>query len=66
MSKQFTYWQDADGMYLGYLNDYPDYPTQGSSMDELKMMLKDILGAIRDGDLADTAASRRSDTLVFA
>jgi len=38
-------------MYLGYFNDYPEYPTQGSSLEELKVMLNDIYGAIRDGDL---------------
>jgi len=66
MSRQFTYWQDADGTYLGYFNDYPEYPTQGSSLDELKFMLTDILGAIRDGDLVDTPANRHTDTLVCA
>lgn len=65
MAMTFTYWQDGD-MYLGYLNAYPEYPTQGQTLDELKAMLNDIYGAIRDGDLADTAANRHSDTLVCA
>jgi len=65
MAKAFTYWRDGD-MYLGYFNDYPEYPTQGSSLEELKVMLNDIYGAIRDGDLVDTAIGRHSDTLVCA
>lgn len=62
MAMAFTYWQDGD-MYLGYLNAYPEYPTQGQTLDELKSMLNDIYGAIRDGDLADIAATRHSDIL---
>ena len=50
MAMTYTYWQDGD-MYLGYLNAYPEYPTQGQTLDELKLMLNDIYGAIRDGDL---------------
>jgi predicted RNase H-like HicB family nuclease len=31
---KFTYWQDGD-YFLGFLNDYPDYRTQGMSKEEL-------------------------------
>ena len=27
-NKNYTYWQD-ENMWLGYLDDYPDYMTQG-------------------------------------
>jgi predicted RNase H-like HicB family nuclease len=37
----YTYWQDGD-MWLGYLDDYPDYMTQGETIDELKDNLIDI------------------------
>lgn len=30
---QFVHWQDGDA-FLGYLLDYPDYWTQGDSLDE--------------------------------
>ena len=39
--KKFTYWQDED-MWIGYLSEFPDYMTQGESLDELKENLKDI------------------------
>ncbi len=39
MAINITYWQEADGMWLGYMNDYPDYWTQGHTLDELKSML---------------------------
>lgn len=55
MSAPYTYWQDPkDGMWLGYWNEYPDYQTQGHTLEELQYMLRDIREAIRDGDLVDT------------
>ena len=40
----FTYWQDGD-MWLGYLGQYPDYVTQGSSLGDLK---EHLLGLYKD------------------
>jgi hypothetical protein len=37
----FTYWQDEE-MWLGYLDEYPDYMTQGTSLNELKEHLLDL------------------------
>ncbi len=31
---KFTYWRDGE-YYIGFLNDYPDYETQGHSKEEL-------------------------------
>ncbi|OGU15911.1 MAG: hypothetical protein A2X61_01465 [Ignavibacteria bacterium GWB2_35_12] len=39
--KTITYWQDGD-FWLGYINDYPEYVTQGLTLDELIENLKDI------------------------
>ena len=39
---EFTYWQDGT-FFIGHLNDYPDYETQGMSKDELIENLKDLL-----------------------
>ena len=39
---QFTYWVEADGKYLGYLNDHPDHWTQGEDLDDLKVHLRDL------------------------
>ncbi len=43
---KFVYWED-DGAWLGYLQDYPDYWTQGASLDDLKEHLRDLYGDIR-------------------
>jgi predicted RNase H-like HicB family nuclease len=37
--------------YLGYLNDYPDYQTQGSSKEELLENLKDLLSDLESGEV---------------
>jgi predicted RNase H-like HicB family nuclease len=37
----FTYWQD-NGMWLGCLDEFPDYMTQGTSLEDLKEHLLDI------------------------
>ena len=47
---KFTYWQDGE-YYIGHLNDYPDYHTQGYSKEELMENLKDILKDIESGDI---------------
>ena len=42
MRTRFTYWIEADGKYLGYLNDYPDHWTQGDNIQDLKDHLRDL------------------------
>ncbi len=39
---QFTSWQDGD-FFIGFLNEYPDYQTQGLNKEELIENLKDLL-----------------------
>ncbi len=51
MKLKFTYWQETDGKYLGYLNDYPDHWSQGESLDDLKEHLKDLHQEFSKGDL---------------
>lgn len=38
---KFIFYQEND-MWVGWLEEYPDYRTQGTSIDELKENLKDI------------------------
>jgi predicted RNase H-like HicB family nuclease len=47
-STRYVYWQDGD-MWLGYLEDYPDYRTQGQSLEELQENLKDIFQDVTSG-----------------
>ncbi len=47
---QYTFWQDGE-FFIGYLNDYPDYETQGFSKEELLENLKDLLKDIESGEI---------------
>ena len=44
----FTYWQDDDA-WLGYLDEFPDYMTQGSSLDDLREHLLDLYQDLTSG-----------------
>lgn len=45
---KFTYYQ-VDDVWIGWLEEYPDYQTQGYSFDELKENLKDIYDEVTSG-----------------
>ncbi len=47
---RFVYWQEDD-MWLGHLEDYPDYMTQGESLEELQENLKDIFEDLTGGHI---------------
>ena len=49
-SKKYVYWED-NGMWIGYLEEYPDYMSQGESLEELKENLKDIFQDLSSGDI---------------
>ncbi len=48
--EKYTYWQDGN-MWLGYLEAYPDYITQGESIEELEENLKDIYIELNSGNI---------------
>lgn len=45
---EYTYWQD-ENMWLGYLDEYPDYMTQGETVEELKENLIDVYKELTGG-----------------
>lgn len=51
MKQKITFWQEPDGMWLGYLNDYPDHWTQGDDPDDLKQHLRDLYREFGKGDI---------------
>jgi len=59
---KFTYWQDGK-YYLGFINDYPEYVTQGLSKDELVRNLKDLLADLQSGEIPYV---RKVEDLVLA
>lgn len=47
---EYTFWQDGE-FFLGHLNEYPDYETQGYSKTELIENLKDLLSDLESGSV---------------
>ncbi len=47
---RYTYWQEPDGTFLGYPEEFPDYMTQGETLEELREniadLLRDLLGGL--------------------
>ena len=44
----YTFWQDGD-YWLGHLDEYPDYLTQGTSLEDLKEHLLDLYRDLSSG-----------------
>jgi predicted RNase H-like HicB family nuclease len=59
---KIVYWED-EGFWLGYLQDYPDYWTQGETLDDLKEHLKDLYLDVTSGEIPGI---RRVDELVIS
>jgi hypothetical protein len=59
---QFTSWQDGE-FFIGFLNDYPDYQTQGLNKEELIGNLKDLL---IDFELGQVPYIRKVEELLVA
>ena len=55
-------WQDEDA-WLGYLQDYPDYLTQGDTREDLDAHLKDLHNDITSGEIPGI---RRVEELVIS
>lgn len=47
---EFTYWRDGEA-WLGYLDDFPDYLTQGESLADLKEHLADLHRDLTSGEI---------------
>ncbi|MCK5785738.1 MAG: type II toxin-antitoxin system HicB family antitoxin [Candidatus Sabulitectum sp.] len=45
---KYIYYED-DGVFVGFLQDFPDYRTQGKTLDELTDNLKDIYLDLNSG-----------------
>lgn len=45
---RYVYWQDGDA-WLGYLEEFPDYLTQGDSLADLEAHLLDLHADLTSG-----------------
>jgi hypothetical protein len=48
LTLKYVHWQEGDA-WLGYLVDYPDYWTQGETLDDLVDHLKDLYQDLSSG-----------------
>jgi len=48
--QRFVYWQDGV-FWLGYLEEFPDYMTQGTSLNDLKEHLRDLYADLTSGQI---------------
>ncbi len=51
MKIAFTHWQEKDGWFLGFLNDFPDHWTQGEDLHDLELHLRDLYELFSPGDI---------------
>lgn len=59
---KFVHWQEEE-VWIGYLADYPDYRTQGRTLDALKEHLKDLYHDVTSGQIPGI---RKVDELVVS
>lgn len=48
--KKYTYFEE-DGMFIGWLDEFPDYKTQGETLEELTDNLRDIYQDLTGGHI---------------
>ena len=46
---KYVHWEE-DGGWIGYLQNYPDYRTQGNTLEDLKDHLRDLYRDMTSGD----------------
>lgn len=59
---KFVHWQESDAL-IGYLLAYPNYWTQGDTLEDLKEHLLDLYRDFTDGSLPGI---RKVDDLIVA
>ena len=59
---KFIHWEE-EGAWIGYLQDYPDYWSQGETLEDLKEHLRDLYRDFTSGQLQGI---RKVDELVVA
>ncbi len=51
-------YKEEDGWYIGHVQEYPDYESQGKTLDELKKNLIEIYNDIKKGLVPDVKPSK--------
>lgn len=48
--RRFVYYQDGD-FFVGWLDEFPDYRTQGKTLEELEENLRDVYADLLCGEI---------------
>jgi predicted RNase H-like HicB family nuclease len=48
---RYIHWQDGE-MWLGYFEEFPDYLTQGESLEDLEDHLRDLYRDLTSGEIS--------------
>jgi len=48
LTEKYVYWEDG-GHFVGYFQNYPDYWTQGTTIEDLKAHLLDLYQDLTSG-----------------
>ncbi len=58
MMKISIIYKEENDWYIGHIQEYPDYESQGKTLDELKDNLLDIYGDIKKGLVPEAKPSK--------
>ena len=47
---KIVYWEEG-GFWIGYLREFPDYWTQGGTLEDLESHLRDLYSELTSGEL---------------
>lgn len=56
--------KEENGWFVGHIQEYPDFESQGKTLDELKVNLLDIYGDIRKGLVPDAKPSQLLEVVI--
>ncbi|MEK6765783.1 MAG: type II toxin-antitoxin system HicB family antitoxin [Planctomycetota bacterium] len=57
-------YKEDDGWYVGHIREYPDYESQGTTLEELKRNLLEIYNDIKEGLVPDAKPSKIFELVV--
>ena len=60
---RIIYWEESDGRWVGYFEEFPDYHTQGDSLDDLREHLRDLYQDISGGAIPGI---RKTEDLIIS
>ena len=66
MNLSYTFWEAKEGGYIGFINQFPDYWTQGDNIEELESMLLSLYDDIMQFNDIQSAVPEHTGMLAVA